>query len=90
MLTDTNRLLTYPFWQHTARLIINRCQVFCHEKWTAIFVPLTAQSGLDQVHFVWGAVYAMEVLTIVFPVKHIIMMDSDAAPNCPVRYLAPR
>ena len=79
-----NRPPAHPeldFMQHTFRMLVERCSQVCGERWTVIFVPLDATTGLAGVHYTWGATYSLEILAAMFPAKHVILMDNDAAPT---------
>ena len=81
ILTDT-RPSTHKdleFMQHTLRLLVERCALAHQEKWTVLFVPLNLATGLEQVQYTWGGTYVLEMLAALFPDKHYILMDNDAA-----------
>ena len=69
------------YMQYTFRMLLERCSQVLNERWTVLFVPLNATTGLAGVHYTWGATYALEVLAAIAPQKHIILMDNDAAPT---------
>ncbi len=79
VITDNRNLNGLTHWPHVARMLHERLQVKHQQDWTAVFVPLNQQTGLDQVHYTWGAVYVMEALIAASPNKSFIMMDHDAA-----------
>ncbi len=62
------------FLPATLTRILERTTWTKKEKWHAIHIPLDASSGLDGVHYTWGAVFAIEALTTRFPNKHFVML----------------
>jgi hypothetical protein len=63
LIMSENRELDSQLWffEHTLRKLLARTAIYRQEQWHIIFVPLTAETGLDQVHFTWGGVYPLEV-----------------------------
>ena len=51
------------FFEHTLRKLLARTAIRRQEQWHIIFVPLTTETGLDQVHFTWGGVYPLEAFS---------------------------
>ena len=52
-----------------------------HEQWTAVFIPLNESSGLSHVQYTWGSTYVLEMLAALYPRKHFVLLDNDAAPT---------
>ena len=69
------------FLPATLTRILERTTWCKKEKWHAIHIPLDGTSGLDGVHYTWGAVFAIEALTVKYPGKYFILWDYDAAPT---------
>ncbi len=69
------------FFEHTLRKLLARTAVYRREQWHIVFVPLTAETGLDQVHFTWGGVYPLEALSTRYKDKNFVLWDCDAAPT---------
>ena len=65
----------------TLTRILERTTLTRTEKWHAIHIPLDEETGLGGVHYTWGAVFAIEALTVRFPAKHFVLWDYDAAPT---------
>jgi hypothetical protein len=69
------------FFEHTLRKLLARTAIRRREQWHIIFVPLTKETGLDQVHFTWGGVYPLEALATRYKGKNFVLWDCDAAPT---------
>ena len=65
----------------TLTRILERTTLTKTEKWHAVHIPLNEDTGLSGVHYTWGAVFAIEALTVRFPGKHFVLWDYDAAPT---------
>ena len=65
----------------TLEKILERTTLTRSEKWHEVHIPLDENTGLDGVHYTWGAVFAIEALTVRFPAKHFVLWDYDAAPT---------
>ena len=50
------------------------------ERWVCIWAPVTATTGLGNVHPTWGSVFAAETLSVLFPAAHLLIADHDSAP----------
>jgi len=75
-----------PFHQisHIApvfRMLYERCQIEGEERWAALFVQATDTNSLLNVHYVWAGPYVLEGLMYLYPGKHYILLDHDAAPT---------
>ncbi len=83
LVLSENRALdpgSMAFLPATLTRILERTTWTKTEKWHAIHIPLDGTTGLDGVHYTWGAVFAIEALTVRYPNKHFILWDYDAAP----------
>ena len=56
VITDSEPLPTYDHWKHTARIFHHRERFMKKERWVFIVIPLTADTGLSNVHYVGGHV----------------------------------
>ena len=52
-----------------------------HERWQGLFVPLTAETGLTDVHCTWGGVFVAEAIAAMRPAWHLLLSDTDVAPT---------
>ena len=50
------------------------------ERWVCIWAPVTAATGLGDVHPTWGSVFVAEPLAVLFPAAHLLIADHDSAP----------
>ena len=50
------------------------------ERWQGLFVPLTAETGLTDVHCTWGGVFVAEAIAAMRPAWHLLLSDTDVAP----------
>jgi hypothetical protein len=83
LIMSENRELDGQLWflEHTLRKLLARTAIHRQEQWHIIFVPLTTETGLDQVHFTWGGVYPLEALATRYKGKNFVLWDCDAAPT---------
>jgi hypothetical protein len=83
LIMSENRELDSQLWflEHTLRKLLARTAIYRQEQWHIIFVPLTTETGLDQVHFTWGGVYPLEALSTRYKDKNFVLWDCDAAPT---------
>jgi hypothetical protein len=51
------------------------------EQWCLIYVPLDRNTGLEDVHYTWGATFVLEALMAVCACKNYVVWDHDAAPT---------
>ena len=51
------------------------------ERWQGLFVPLTAETGLTDVHCTWGGVVVAEAIAAMRPAWHLLLSDTDVAPT---------
>ena len=51
----------------------------CNERWQGLFVPLTADTGLAEVHCAWGGVFVAEAIAAMRPSWHLLLSDTDVA-----------
>ena len=67
--TDTRPLDQIGAWRHTHRLWQHRfSRVGPHkERWQGLFVPLTAETGLTDVHCTWGGAFVAEAIAALRP-----------------------
>lgn len=45
-----------------------------------LFVPICKASGLDRTHPTWAGTFVLAAMCLVFPGKHIVLLDSDCIP----------
>ncbi|CAE8680453.1 unnamed protein product [Polarella glacialis] len=69
------------YLERTLRKLLARTAIRRREQWHIVFVPLTEVTGLDQVHFMWGAVFPLEALSTRYREKNCVLWDCDAAPT---------
>ena len=71
------------YWQYFAPWIKGRCAVTgpYREKTTAIHIPISANTGLHQVHYTWAGAAVLEALCLVFPTVNFALTDSDCVPT---------
>ena len=81
LITDSRNPSQLAHWKHTGRLWHSRCSLRKTEAWALLWMPLNDTTGLDQVHWVWGAVFILQALAAYWPRKHLILADHDAAPT---------
>ena len=81
--TDTRPLDQIGAWRHTERLWQHRFSRMgpFRERWQGLFVPLTADTGLADVHCTWGGVFVAEAIAALRPAWHILLSDTDVAPT---------
>ncbi len=77
LIMSENRELDSQLWffEHTLRKLLARTAIHRQEQWHIIFVPLTTETGLDQVHFTWGGVYPLEALATRYKDKNFVLWD---------------
>lgn len=44
------------------------------------FIPICKASGLDRTHPTWAGTFVLAAICLVFPQKHIVLLDSDCIP----------
>jgi hypothetical protein len=69
------------YLEHTLRKLLARTAIHRREQWHIVFVHLTEVTGLDHVHFTWGAVFPLEALSTRYREKSFVLWDCDAAPT---------
>ena len=71
------------YWPWLAPWIQARCNVIgpYGEKTTAIHFPITAETGLHQVHYTWAGPYILEALCLTNPTVNFALIDSDCVPT---------
>ena len=71
------------YWPLLAPWIKGRCAVVGPylEKTAAIHVPISADTGLHQVHYTWAGAAALEALCLVYPTVNFALMDTDCVPT---------
>ena len=71
------------YWPWLAPWIQARCSVIGPhgEKTTAIHFPITAETGLHQVHYTWAGAPVLEALCLVHPTVNFALIDSDCVPT---------
>ena len=71
------------YWPWLAPWIQARCNVIGPhgEKTTAIHFPITAETGLHQVHYTWAGAPVLEALCLVHPTVNFALSDSDCVPT---------
>ena len=50
------------------------------ERTTAVFVPISADTGLDRVHPTWAGTYILDACVFLFPAINFALIDSDCVP----------
>ena len=71
------------YWPWLAPWMQARCNVIGPhgEKTTAIHFPITAETGLNQVHYTWAGAPVLEALCLVHPTVNFALSDSDCVPT---------
>ena len=71
------------YWPLIAPWMQARCSVIGPhgEKTTAIHFPITADTGLHQVHYTWAGAPVLEALCLVYPTVNFALIDSDCVPT---------
>ena len=71
------------YWPLLAPWIKGRCEAIRPylERTTAIHVPISADTGLHQVHYTWAGAAALEALCLVYPTVNFALTDSDCVPT---------
>ena len=71
------------YWPWLAPWIQARCNVIGPhgEKTTAIHFPITAETGLHQVHYTWAGPYILEALCLTNPTVNFALIDSNCVPT---------
>ena len=71
------------YWPWLAPWIQARCNVIGPhgEKTTAIHFPITAETGLHQVHYTWAGAPILEALCLTHPMVNFALIDSDCVPT---------
>ena len=66
------------YWQFFAPWIKSRCEVIgpYQEKTTAVYIPINADTGLDQVHYTWAGAAVLEALCLVYPTVNFVLIIS--------------
>ena len=72
LLTDTEPLAKYAHWTHTGRLLQQRLLMSKGEKWTVVVIPINEQTGLQDVHYTWGATFVLEAIMNIAPLASIM------------------
>ena len=67
---------THRLWQHR----FSRIGPY-KERWQGLFVPLTAETGLADVHCTWNGVFVAEAIAALRPAWHLLLSDTDVAPT---------
>ena len=49
-------------------------------EFTTVFVHISADTGLDQVHPTWAGTYVLNACVFLFPTIHFALIDSDCVP----------
>ena len=77
-----SRSTTIKHWEYLSRLFSERVHWIgqFEERVAVLFVPIGPLTGLDQVPFIWGVAFILEQLRRIFPHKHLVAWDNDAAP----------
>ena len=80
LLTDSNPLTDYPHWQFTGPIWYDRMKWRRKERWFLLNARIDGSTGLDDVHFTWGAT---EILPVIMALMELnaIAADHDAAPG---------
>ena len=70
-------------WPYFAPWIKGRCEVigYRQERTTAIYVPISQTTGLNEVHYTWAGTFVLEALCTVYPNINFALMDSDCVPT---------
>ena len=70
-------------WPYFAPWIKGRCEVigYRQERTTAIYVPISQTTGLDEVHYTWAGTFVLEALCAVYPTINFALIDSDCVPT---------
>ena len=70
-------------WPYFAPWIKGRCEVigYRQERTTAIYVPISQTTGLNEVHYTWADTFVLEALCTVYPTINFALMDSDCVPT---------
>ena len=70
-------------WPYFAPWIKGRCEVigYRQERTTAIYVPISQTTGLNEVHYMWAGTFVLEALCTVYPTINFALMDSDCVPT---------
>ena len=50
------------------------------EHTTVVFVPISADTGLDKVHPTWAGTYILDACVFLFPTINFALIDSDCVP----------
>ena len=50
------------------------------EHTTVVFVPISADTGLDKVHPTWAGTYILDACVFLFPSINFVLIDSDCVP----------
>ena len=50
------------------------------ERTTVVFVPISADTGLDKVHPTWAGTYILDACVFLFPAINFALIDSDCVP----------
>ena len=50
------------------------------EHTTVVFVPISADTGLDKVHPTWAGTYILDACVFLFPATNFALIDSDCVP----------
>ena len=50
------------------------------ERTTVVFVPISADTGLDRVHPTWAGTYILDACVFLFPAINFALIDSDCVP----------
>ena len=50
------------------------------ERSTVVFVPISADTGLDRVHPTWAGTYILDACVFLFPAINFALIDSDCVP----------
>ena len=50
------------------------------ERTNVVFVPISADTGLDKVHPTWAGTYILNACVYLFPLSNIALIDSDCVP----------
>ena len=81
LMTDTHPLSKYGHWNHTGPLWEQRLRFTKQEKWFLLYLQVSNESGLELLHYTWGATFALPILMVLLPGKHFVLADHDAAPT---------
>ena len=50
------------------------------ERTTVVFIPISADTGLDKVHPTWAGTYILDACVFLFPSINFALVDSDCVP----------